>query len=844
MRASVSWLKSLVELPEGITTAQLSAAFTRAGLNVERIETVGGDVSGPVVVGRVLQFTPEQQKNGKTINWCRIDVGPEHNEPAITLEDGTELPAGRGIICGAQNFVVDDLVVVALPGAVLPGDFQIAARKTYGHISDGMMCAVDELGLGEDHAGIIILPTAVDGTPVVPGMDAMALLGAGDEVLEIDVTPDIGYCLSMRGLAREAAQAFDVAFTDPYAGSARPSGAAGQPVRIETSNCANFVALSINGIDPAAPSPSWMTRRLEAAGMRSISLAVDVTNYVMLESGQPLHAYDADRLSGGIVVRQAVPGETLVTLDDVTRTLVHDDMVICDGSGPIGLAGVMGGQTTEVTTETRNIVLEAAHFDALAIGRAHRRHKLPSEASRRFERGADPALPYAAAHVAAKLMAELGGGQVQSDETFVGAIPEMPVQTIDSSLPSRILGTDVAEERVVQILAASGVEVVADGSSLRLVPPTWRPDLVDPYDYVEEIGRKIGFDTIEGVVPRAPLGRGLTAVQQGRRAVLHAIAGTGFTELISLPFVSEEEVATLVPDATDPRRAMVKLANPLDGTHAFLRPTLLPGLLAAVLRNTSRSNDDLALFECGTVFGAGSGSVAPRPSVLSRPSDDELAGLEAALPEQARAVAGVVCGNWLPAGWRGAAVKADWTHVVALAEAAAAAIGVTLTRRAVQVSPWHPGRCAELLVGDVSIGCAGELHPSIVKALGLPERTCAVEFDLDRLMSTIPAAGTIGSLSSFPLAKEDVALVVDESVAAADVRAALVAGAGELLESCALFDIYRGPQVGEGKKSLAYSLHFRGDGRTLTDAEAAEARTAAIAVAAERHGAVLRAPYL
>ncbi|WP_420175564.1 phenylalanine--tRNA ligase subunit beta [Luteococcus sp. OSA5] len=840
MKAPVSWLRELVTLPDEVTTAELASALTRAGLNVERIETIGGDVSGPVVVGRVLHFTPEKQKNGKTINWCRVDVGPEHNGPEATAEDGSTIPAGRGIVCGAHNFSEGDLVVVALPGSVLPGDFAIAARKTYGHVSDGMMCAADELGLGGDHDGIIVLPEAIEGAPVTPGMAALPLLGGGDEVLEVDVTPDIGYCLSLRGLAREAGQAFGVRLADPYALAMPEPRSAGHPVRIETPNCTSFVALGVTGVDPTAPSPQWMVQRLERSGMRSISLPVDVTNYVMLESGQPLHAYDADRLQDAIVVRQASVGETLVTLDDAKRTLCEDDMVIADGSGPIGLAGVMGGEATEVNEQTTNIVLEAAHFDPLAIGRAHRRHKLPSEASRRFERGVDPALGYAAARRAAELLAEFGGGQLAQGETIVGEVPAMPQQRMSADLPARILGTQTSREQVIDILTASGVNVTAMGDSLTLVPPTWRPDLVDPYDYVEEVGRKIGLDTIEGIVPQAPVGRGLTPEQQGRRAVLRAVAQLGFVELISLPFVAESDVHKIAPQDDDPRRALVRLANPLDDTHAHLRPSLLPGLFQAVARNTSRSQDDLALFECGRVFLKGESVQAPRPSVAGRPTDEEIAALEAALPEQPRMLAGIVTGNWTGASWNAPAVPADWTHVVALAETAAQVLGVTISRRNAQITPWHPGRCAELLVDGEVFGVVGELHPQTIKDFGLPARACAVELDLDQLLSRAPGSGTISALSSYPLAKEDVALVVDESVPSEDLRQALVEGAGELLESCHLFDIYRGPQVGEGKKSLAYALHFRGADKTLKDTEAAAARDAAVKLAAERFQAALR----
>ena len=408
MRVPMSWLRELVTLPPNVTTAQVADALTRAGLQVERIERSGVEVSGPVVVGRVLEFTEQPQRNGKVIRWCQVDVG--------------EL-APRGVICGARNFESGDHVVVALPGAVLPGGFEITARKTYGRVSDGMICAEDELGLGTDHNGIMVLPEQVNGRPQVLGADAMVVLQARDEVLEIDVTPDIGYCLSMRGIARETAQAFGVAFTDPYLiGRVGPSEG-GYPIRLESENCTVFVALTIEDVDPDAPTPTWMAARLVAAGMRSISLDVDITNYVMLESGQPLHAYDADRLQGPIVVRQAAPGERLTTLDDVVRKLSPDDLLITDDSGPIGLAGVMGGQTTELTPTTRNIVLEAARFDPVTIGRTFRRHKLPSEASARFSRGVDPALPLAAARMAARLMAELGGGTVSDSYTVVGAAP-------------------------------------------------------------------------------------------------------------------------------------------------------------------------------------------------------------------------------------------------------------------------------------------------------------------------------------------------------------------------------------------------------------------------------------
>ncbi|NLT30450.1 MAG: phenylalanine--tRNA ligase subunit beta, partial [Propionibacterium sp.] len=400
MRAPVSWLREMVALDENVTPFEIGQSLIRAGLEVEQVESAGADVTGPVVLGRVIDFVDEPQKNGKVIRWCHVDVG-DHNDPDT---------GNRGVVCGAHNFEGGDTVVVALPGAVLPGDFAISARKTYGHISDGMICSASELGLGDDHSGIMVLAGAGsevlddDGNPVPLGTDAAGVLHLRDEVLDIAVTPDLGYCFSIRGLARETAQAYGARFTDPVDRDVPAATDAGFPVRSDSEGCSLFVALTVDGVDPHRPSPRWMQRRLQLPGMRPISLAVDITNYVMLETGQPLHAYDADHLAGGIVVRNARPGETLVTLDDQTRTLTADDLVITDDSGPIGLAGVMGGASTELREDTTRIVIEAAHFDPLAIARTSRRLKLGSEASRRFERGVDPNATYAAAHRVAQLL--------------------------------------------------------------------------------------------------------------------------------------------------------------------------------------------------------------------------------------------------------------------------------------------------------------------------------------------------------------------------------------------------------------------------------------------------------
>ena len=823
MRAPLSWLREYTALPSDLDSRRLADALIRAGLEVETVDQVGADITGPLVIGRVLEFADESQKNGKTIRWCQVDVG-EHNS-----ESGS-----RGIVCGARNFEVGALVVVALPGAVLPGEFAIAARKTYGHVSDGMICSARELGLGDDHTRILVL----DDAGLTPGSDAVPVLGLREDVLDIAVTSDRGYCLSIRGLAREAAQATAVAFRDPVDRAVPLEVTDGYPVELASDACPLFVALTVTGIDPTRPSPRWLARRVQLAGMRSISLPVDITNYVMLETGQPIHAYDKDTLDGPIVVRKVGDGEKLTTLDDVVRPLDPDDLVIADSSGPIGLAGVMGGAVNELSATTGDVVIEAAHFDAMTLARTSRRHKLSTEASRRFERGVDPAATYAAAHRVAQLLVELAGGTLSESETVRGSVRPQPTTTFPVTLPGAVLGASIDHDAVVRLVTAVGASVTGD-DVLAVTAPSWRPDLTDPYDYVEEVGRLIGFDTIEPVVPPAPVGRGLTRSQRARRAVTAALATAGFVEVLSFPFASIADLDKMgVP--VDERRRLNKIINPLSETSPYLRTSLLPGLFGAVALNRSRGNDDLALFESGSVFFASNPlRAAPRPPVSQRPAESEIVALDQALGRQPRHLATVLCGQRRN-GWFTEGEPVDWTHPIAFVETAAGAVGIALERRAATRAPWHPGRCAEFFVDDQVIGYAGELHPDVCRAFDLPARTAAAEIDLDAVIALAPSGGEVSPISGFPMAKEDVALIVNEGLPAAAVERALRSGAGPLLESLALFDVYTGPPVPPGQKSLAYALRFRAPDRTLTEAETAAARDAAVAAAAEQTGAVQR----
>ncbi|MFB7762306.1 phenylalanine--tRNA ligase subunit beta [Streptomyces xiamenensis] len=841
MRAPLSWLREYVDLPAEVTGRDLATKLISAGLEVETVERLGADLTGPLVVGQVLAIE-ELTEFKKPIRYCQVDVGDAN---------GTGEP--QNIVCGARNFAVGDKVVVVLPGAVLPGGFKISSRKTYGRLSEGMICSAAELGMGEDHSGIIVLPPGHE-----PGTDAIELLELVDEVLDIAVTTDRGYCLSLRGIARETATAYGLPLRDPALLDVPAPNGDGYPVTVgDLGACDHFVARTVSGVQPHAVSPIWMQRRLQKAGMRPISLAVDITNYVMLEIGQPLHAYDRSRLHGAIGVRRAAAGEKLATLDGAERTLDAEDLVITDEQGPIGLAGVMGGAHTEIAdapeagtdpllgdTGTSEIVVEAAHFDPVTVARTSRRHKLSSEASRRFERGVDPQAAAAAAQRAVDLLVLLAGGTADPGVTQV-SVPLTPrTIKVAADHADKVAGVAYGRETVVRRLQQVGCDVYGS-DELTVTVPSWRPDLTDPNDLAEEVIRLEGYENLPATLPRPPAGRGLTPRQRLHRRVGRALAGAGYVEALNYPFIGTPVLDGLGIPADDARRRTVTLVNPLSDEEPALRTTLLPGLLTALRRNDGRGSHDLALFETGLVFlPTGTETTPVRLPVTRRPSDEEIAQLDAALPEQPRHAAVVLAGARERSGWWGGGRPAGWADAIEAARTVAREAGAEPEVESAQYAPWHPGRCAALYVSvdgeRVLAGHAGELHPRVIKALGLPERTSAAEVDLDLLQRAGAETLSAPRISTFPVATQDVALVVDSSVPAGEVEAALRAGAGELLESLRLFDVFTGEQLGAGRKSLAYALRFRAPDRTLTAEEATAAREAAVASAVERTGAVLR----
>ncbi len=828
MRVPYSWLRDVVAAGApgwDVSASDLEQTLVRIGHEVEEVVTLG-PVDGPLRVGRV-SAVEELAEFKKPIRACLVDVG-----------EGQD----RGIVCGATNFAVGDLVVVALPGATLPGGFAIATRKTYGRTSDGMICSASELGLAADHSGILVLPPGT----AEPGASGAEVLGLDDVVFNLAITPDRGYCMSVRGLAREIACAYDLNFVDPAEVKPLPADGEAWPLTVQAeTDVRRFALRPVTGIDPAAVSPWWLQRRLLLSGIRATSPAVDVTNYVMLELGHPMHAHDRNRITGGFTVRFAEPGETVVTLDDVERKLDPADVLIVDDVATTAIGGVMGAASTEVRADSTDVLLEAAVWDPAAVSRTQRRLHLPSEAARRYERAVDPAISVAALDRCAALLADIAGGAVSPTLTDWRGDPprddwSLPPISIAADLPDRFAGVAYAPGTTVRRLTQIGAAVAENGDTLTVTPPSWRPDLLQPADLVEEVLRLEGLEVIPSVLPSAPAGRGLSPVQKRRRAIGKSLAQSGYVEILPTPFLPAGVFDLWGLPADDPRRTTTRVLNPLDADRPELATTLLPGLLEALGRNVSRGLVDAALYAIAQVV---------RPTektrgvelipVHRRPTDDEVAMLDASLPRQPQHVAAVLAGLREPRGPWGPGRAADAADALEAVRIIARASGIDVALRAAQYLPWHPGRCAEVLVGEIVIGHAGQLHPAVIERSGLPKGTCALELNLGALPITelLPAP----QVSPFPAVFQDVSLVVPADVPAQAVADAVREGAGELLEDMQLFDVFTGPQIGENRKSLTFALRFRAPDRTLTEDDASAARDAAVRRAAVAVGAELRA---
>lgn len=815
MRAPLSWLKEFVDIPASLSAEDISQGLVRVGFEVEEVIYQGKDVQGPLSFGEVLSIE-EITEYKKPIRYVGLDCGEGQT---------------RYVICGATNFAVGDIVLVALPGAVLPGDFAIAARETYGKTSNGMICSSRELALSDEHAGIMVF----DKEQVSVKDDVRKTLQIEDVVFDIAVNPDRGYALSIRGVAREIAGAFDLKFVDPIEQvrgiSFKDTGKGVQPKIEDKESASIFYLRTLSHFDSSALTPLWMRRRIEKMGMRSISLVVDITNYVMLEFGQPLHAFDRSKIKGALRVKRAEKSEKFTTLDGQERVLDPLDLVISDDHSALALAGTMGGLHSEITDQTTEIALEAVRFNPVAIAQNSRRHRISSEASRRLERGVDPSLAELASARFVQLLTEHSSAQ-HVETVCVGAANYPSAFLFDPADISKILGFEVKPEEVIRTLKIVGCDI---DKKWNVTPPSWRPDLLSTSDLAEEVARLIGYDSIPSILPDRPLHAALTTKQKRRRKITQFLANRGFAEVLTFPFTNQKSIDEL--GFLGPRATTYALANPMSEENPLLRVHIVPGLLEVAARNTSRGAKDFAIFEVGSIFRSTQKlekSISPETN--KRPSDQVISEIFASVPMQTEMLAALMVGKKEVEDWQGTSEPYTWRDAIAFSQEILELCHLEYEVKRSDLAPWHPGRCAELLVNGVVVMHAGEIHPRILAQYGLPPRSSAFGIN----MTLLPDAPMVRPtrVGVMPAATQDVALVVDAHVSADDVLNALKEGAGPLLESISLFDRY--DKIGDGKLSLAFTLTFRSEDRTLTGEEVSEMRESATALAAKRCGAVVR----
>ena len=816
MLAPLSWIKEFVDIPSAVTAEEISDGLIRVGFEVEEIIVKGLDLTGPLVFAKVLSIE-EIVEFKKPIRYVGIDCG-----------EGTT----RFVICGATNFSVGDVVVAALPGAVLPGDFKIGARETYGKTSNGMICSARELGISDDHTGIMVM----NENEVAIGADAIADLQINDVIFDVAINPDRGYALSIRGIAREIAGALSLTFTDPVDAlrslKFKETGKGVSAKIADPSTASVFYLRTLTNFDPKATTPLWMRRRIEKMGMRSISLVVDVTNYVMLELGQPLHAFDRSKIKGGLTIARAGKTQPFTTLDGQVRQLNPDDLMVCDDEKPLALAGTMGGASSEISQTTTDIALEAVRFDPISIAKNSRRHKISSEASRRLERSVDPSLAEFASARFVQLLCTHSSAQHVA--TVVAGEPiYAPIVRIDPAKISTILGFEISSKKVAEVLRIIGCDV--DEKSFAVDPPSWRSDLLTASDFAEEVARMIGYEKIPSLLPPRPLHASLTTDQKRRRAIATMLASRGLAEVQTFPFTNQATIDAM--GFVGERAATYRVANPMSEEFPLMRVHLIPGLIEVAQRNISRGAKDFAIFEMGSIFRSSKKLVpAISPQLSQRPEQRLIEEIFASVPPQAHHVAGLLVGKVENENWQGKSRSYNWTDAIAYAENILELCNLEWSKARSDLAPWHPGRCAELIIDGKAVAHAGELHPRIVAAYGLPERSVAFAVALSALPhSQLVKPTTVGTM---PAALQDVALIVDSTMSAQSVESALREGAGELLESITCFDRY--DKIGDGKISLAFTLSFRAPDRTLTGEEVSSMREAATAVAFAKCGAVVR----
>jgi phenylalanyl-tRNA synthetase beta chain len=803
MFVSYKWLSDYVDL-SGVSAKELAEKITKSGIEVEGVEVLNEGISG-VVIGHVLEC--EDHPNSDHLHKCQVDLGEE---------------APVQIICGAPNVAAGQKVAVAKVGAVLPGNFKIKKAKLRGEESNGMICSLQELGIEaklvakEYSTGIFIFPADVE-----VGSDAMALLNRDDQVLELGLTPNRADCLSMLGVAYEVAAILgrEVKFPDTDLQAVQEQASDYIKVTVEASEDNPLYSATVIKNIKIGPSPLWMQTRLMSAGIRPHNNVVDITNYILLEYGQPLHAFDYDRLgSKEILVRRAKDGETMVTLDDTERTLTSEHLVITNGQEPVALAGVMGGANSEVGSETTTVLLEAAYFTGGVIRKASKDHGLRSEASNRYEKGVDPNRVRAAGERAAYLMAKYAGGEVLTGRVEVDTLTIEPaVISITLEKINRVLGTSISTAEVQDIFERLQFAVTADHETITITVPTRRGDIKIEEDLIEEVARLYGYDNIPKTLPIGSTTPGrLTEYQQKRRVVRQYLEGAGLYQAVTYSLTSEDKVSQYALE----KREAIRLAMPMSEDRSMLRLSILPQLLEVIKYNSARQNDSLAVYETGAVF---------------------LACGKDVQPEEQEHLAAAMTGLWLNHSWQGEKKTVDFFVIKGVLEGLFEKLGLTeqVNYERATVEGMHPGRTAFILLNGEKIGFVGQVHPSVQKELDIKD-TVVFELSLKAVLDTATEALQYTAIPRFPSITRDIALVADKETASGTLREIILSAGGSLLKEAYVFDLYEGEHMEAGKKSIAFSLKYADPERTLTDEEVTKVHDQVLKALADQAGAVLR----
>lgn len=807
MLVSYNWLKDYVDISD-ISAEELADKITKSGIEVETVEVLNQGIEG-IVVGHVLECA--KHPDADKLNICQVDLGEE--EP-------------KQIICGAPNVAAGQKVVVAKVGAVLPGNFKIKKAKLRGEASNGMICSLQELGV----EGKLVAKEFAEGIFVFPndaevGTDALEYLNLNDKVLELSLTPNRSDALSMIGVAYEVAAILGHDVKLPTINMEETSEKASDYIKVTIDAKEDnpyYAARIVKGVK-IGPSPLWMQTRLMAAGIRPINNVVDITNYILLEYGQPLHAFDYDRLgSKEIVVRKAKSGEKFVTLDDQERTLKDEHLVITNGIEPVALAGVMGGANSEVHNDTVNVLIEAAVFNGQTIRQASKDHGLRSEASTRFEKGVDPLQTKEAGDRAVVLMAELAGGEILAGVVEANYLDYQPVKvSVTTNRINQVLGTSISTQDVAQIFTRLQFDYTEDNGEFTVIVPSRRRDIAIPEDLIEEVARLYGYDHIPTTLPigDTTLGK-LSDYQEKRRKVRQYLEGTGLFEAVTYSLTSAEKAALYQDETTE--AAPIRLSMPMSEERSTLRLSLVPHLLEAIAHNNARQLDNVGLYEIGKVY------------LTEKEMTTEL-------PSERENVAGAVTGLWHSHLWQGEKKAVDFFVVKGIVEGLFSVLGLDerITFEQGKKDGLHPGRTAIIKLDQEYLGFTGQVHPDQQKDLDIAP-TYIFELSLEKLLRTEVEPVKYKAIPRFPSITRDIALVVDEQIVSGDVQTVIKEAGGKLLKDVSIFDLYQGEHLEKGKKSLAFSLRYFDPEKTLTDEEVSKTHEQVLKAVEENLGATLR----